>query len=117
VKKLANIYRLVLADQCHRETRHLAGDRQAAAIMVAGLVRDPAEFANLVDHLGTAQCPEQGHQDVVPLLRTAGELGTVLSGPAARHVPSQLRCAELYRDWSVRVARYSFETYRGFVPS
>lgn len=115
VKKLTNIYRLVLADQHHRTTPD--GDHQAAAIMVAGLVRDPEEFAKLIDHLGTAQCPEHGHQDVVALLGTAGGLGTVLSGLVARHVPSPLRCAELYRDWSVRVARYSFETYRGFVPS
>ena len=113
VKKLTNIYRLVLADH----DRGVDGDCQAAAIMVAGLVRDPEEFARLIDHLESARCPERGHQDIVELLDTAGGLGNVLSGLIVQHVPSPLRCAELYRDWSVQVARYSFETYRRFLPS
>jgi WD40 repeat protein len=109
VKKLTNIYRLVLTDQYHRRTHYLSGDYPAAAIMVAGLVRDPAEFARLVDHLATARCPEHGHQDVVALLDAAGPFGTILSGLITRHDP--VRCAESYRDWAVKVARYSFETY------
>ncbi|MFL6119207.1 P-loop NTPase fold protein [Actinophytocola sp.] len=125
VKKFTNIYRLILADEYHRRTHYLSDGYQAAAIMVAGVVRDPAGFAGLIDHLGAARCTHDGtaqHQDVVELLGAAAgscaELGAVLGERIARQVrePGPLRCSELYRTWSIRVARYSFETYNRFDP-
>ncbi|HEV8559481.1 MAG TPA: P-loop NTPase fold protein [Actinophytocola sp.] len=126
-KKLMNIYRLILAEVHEPDrSRYLNGEYQAAAIMAAGLVSAPVAFARLIDYLRNVKCEheEEMHQDIVDFLDAADDscqpLATTLSERIARHTDENhdsLRCAERYRNWSIKVARYSFETYRKYDPS
>jgi WD40 repeat protein len=122
VKKLMNIYRLVLMDQHDRRPEYLEQDYQAAAIMAAGLVHCPEEFSALIDHLSTARCDDHPnrHEDIVEFLTRPNPARNSVSALLGRYIAEHtsaapsLRCPIRYREWSIRVARYSFETYHQY---
>ncbi|MFF1609738.1 P-loop NTPase fold protein [Amycolatopsis sp. NPDC058278] len=121
VKKLSNIYRLILAGEFDRRIELLNGDYRVAAVLAAGLVRSPEQFASLIRHLSTVQlCPSDHHRDVVGVLQRCGngcaELADVLATEIAK-LPRESRCPERYKSWSVKIARYGFATYQHYVAS
>jgi WD40 repeat protein len=122
VKKLTNIYRLVLVGEYARRAEFIRAEYQVAAVLATGLVRSPGEFAALIVHLSegdTCDHENHEHQDVVDTLRTAGpgcaELATALENLISEHATTAGRCGALYRTWSVKIARYGFETYAHYV--
>jgi WD40 repeat protein len=124
VKKLANIYRMILVGEHHQWPNYLKGEYQAAAVLATALIRAPQDFATLIDHLGAAKrCDHDaaGHVDIGEVLMTiedsCQELAIVLAGRiASLHVadPDFLRCTDVYHQWAIKIARYGFETYRQF---
>ena len=121
VKKLSNIYRLILAGEFDRRTELLDGDYRVAAVLAAGLVRSPEQFAALIRHLSTIRpCPGDQHRDVVDVLRRCSNGCAELAGVLATEIvklPRESRCPERYKRWSVKIARYGFATYRHYVAS
>jgi hypothetical protein len=121
VKKLANLYRMVLVSEHDRRHEFLAGECEAVAILLAGLVNCPAAFGELIDVLcdTTAECDHSRsqHHDVLDILESAGAAGTVVSGLFKAHgewkpdKPPLHACLSTYRRLAVKVARYGFETY------
>ncbi|MFD1052320.1 hypothetical protein ACFQ1S_45450, partial [Kibdelosporangium lantanae] len=45
VKKLTNVYRMVVVGEHDRRQRYLNGEYRAAAVLAAGLIRAPWQFA------------------------------------------------------------------------
>jgi hypothetical protein len=122
VKKLMNVYRFILSEEHHRRADYLAADYPAAAIMSAAMVSSPEEFSALIDLLAGVRCDhtENLHRDIVDLFNTpgpgCGRLGPLLGRYITEHADGipNARCVTRYRDWSVRVARFSFETYHKY---
>ncbi|EOD64303.1 P-loop NTPase fold protein [Amycolatopsis vancoresmycina] len=119
VKKLTNIYRLILAGEFGHREEFLREDFQAAAVLSAGLVRSPEQFASLIRHLSTVRpCPDEGeHRDVVAVFRRCSNGCAELAGVLAAEINRlrlENRCPERYRAWSVKIARYGFATYQHY---
>ncbi|GLZ39076.1 P-loop NTPase fold protein [Actinokineospora sp. NBRC 105648] len=127
IKRLMNVYRLILVSEHHRRGAFLAGDYQVAALLAAGLIRAPGDYGELVAALRPAtECDHENelHHDVRDLFKDH-DVGDVIeaASPAPLAVTLSefigdrgdiLTCAHAYRSWSVRIARYGFESYRHF---
>jgi WD40 repeat protein len=119
VKKLTNLYRMVLVSEHDRRHEFLAGECEAVAILLAGLVSCPATFGKLIDVLcGTAaECDHNRamHYRVLDTLQSAGKAGEMVVELFTAHGEWTDRslhdCLSTYRRWAVKVARYGFETY------
>ncbi|GAB3900277.1 hypothetical protein GCM10029964_087390 [Kibdelosporangium lantanae] len=119
-----NVYRMVVVGEHDRRQRYLNGEYRAAAVLAAGLIRAPWQFAALIDHLVTTErCDHDSDVDIeiTKVLATADgrcqDLATVLADRITAQ-PSQDQtfavCADVYRRWAVKIARYGFETYKHF---
>ncbi|MEU0534997.1 P-loop NTPase fold protein [Amycolatopsis tolypomycina] len=122
VKKLTNIYRLVLVGEYARRAEFVRAEYQVAAVLATGLVRSPGEFAALITCLAEARTCDHDRdcrQDVVETLRAAGpgcaKLATALASLIGEHVTVAGRCTALYHAWSLKIARYGFETYAHYI--
>jgi hypothetical protein len=88
------------------------------------MVFSPGEFSSLIDSLGEVECDhsETPHPDIVDLLNASGPCGGKLAAVLVRYLQEhsegtpEVRCVNRYREWSVRVARFSFETYQKYRP-
>ncbi|MET1076220.1 MAG: hypothetical protein ABWY11_26485, partial [Umezawaea sp.] len=123
VKKLTNVYRLILVGEHNRRTHYLNGEYQAAGVLAAFLVRAPQEFSALVEHLeDVKECDHDtdAHSDIRTALESGesrGGLARRLSRCVADQVatdPDFLICADQYRTWAHKVSRYGFETYKHY---
>jgi hypothetical protein len=115
VKKLTNIYRLILMREHHRREAFRNGEYRAAAIMAAGLVFAPEELAELTKLLQDHQCRHDTSDacDVGSVIVSSSctRLREFIVPHIGAEAGADLLCIELYRRWSLRVACYSFETY------
>lgn len=119
VKKLTNLYRMVLVSEHDRRHEFLAGEWQAVAILLTGLVSCPGTFGELIGVLSntTATCDHDRNQHhgvlnaLVPAREASGKITELIEALREHTDGSPHECLSTYRCWAIKVARYGFETY------